>query len=96
MYSQYFENEQHPSSDETLLKAALDAGISESEAKTFIEDRNEGLMDTKMAIREQAGNGIDAVPHIIFEGKRRDLTFEGAKEIEEFEKGLHTIAKETR
>lgn len=53
-------------------------------------------MDTKMAIREQAGNGVDAVPYIMFEGKRRDLTFEGAKEIEEFEKGLHTIAKESR
>lgn len=96
LYSQYFENEKHPSSDETLLKAAVDAGIPETEAKAFIEDRNEGLWDTKMAIREQAGNGIDAVPHIIFEGKRRDLTFEGAKEIEEFEKGLHQIAKESK
>lgn len=48
-----------------------------------------------MAVREQAGNGVDAVPHIVLEGKRRDLTIEGAKEIEEFEKGLHQIAKES-
>lgn len=95
MYSQYFENEKHPSSDETLLKAAADAGIPESEAKAFIEDRNEGLMDTKMAIREQAGNGVDAVPYIVLEGKRRDITIEGAKEVADFEKGLHQIAKES-
>lgn len=95
MYSQYFENEQHPSSDETLLKATNEAGIPEAEAKAFIEDRNEGLMDTKMAVREQAGNGVDAVPYIVLEGKRRDITIEGAKEVEEFEKGLHQIAKES-
>lgn len=78
-----------------MLKAATDAGIPEAEAKAVIEDHNEGLMDTKMAVREQAGNGVDAVPHIILEGKRRDITIEGAKEIEEFEKGLHQIAKES-
>lgn len=78
-----------------MLKATNEAGIPEAEAKAFIEDRNEGLMDTKMAVREQAGNGVDAVPYIVLEGKRRDITIEGAKEVEEFEKGLHQIAKES-
>lgn len=96
MYAQYFEQEKHPSSNETLLRATSAAGIPESEAKPFIEDSNEGLLDTKMAIREQAGNGIDAVPFIRIEGKRRDITFEGAKEVEEYEKALHQIVKESK
>ena len=64
LYSQYFENEQHPSSDATLLKAALDAGISEDDAGSFIKDTNEGKFDLQLAIREQKGN-TDAVPFII-------------------------------
>ena len=95
LYSQYFENEKHPSSDETLLQAAKDAGIPEAEAKAFIEDRNEGLVDLKNAVREQGGN-TDSVPYIVFEGKRRDLTLVGAKEVEEYEKALHTIVKESK
>jgi len=95
LYSQYFENERHPSSDETLLKATAAAGIAEDEAKPFIEDRDEGIMDTKMAIREQRGN-TDAVPYIIIEGKRRDFTQEGLKEIEEYYKSLVQVAKESK
>lgn len=91
MYSQYFENEKHPSSDETLLKATTDAGIPESEAKAFIEDKNDGLMDVKMAVQEQTHNGIDSVPYIVFEGKRRDLTVIGAKEVEEVSSGSMTV-----
>jgi predicted DsbA family dithiol-disulfide isomerase len=96
LYSQYFENERHPSSDETLLQATASAEIPETEAKTFIEDKNEGMMDVKMLIREQAGNGVDSVPYIIFEGKRRDLTLVGAKEVEEYLKTLETIARESK
>ena len=61
----------------------------------MIEDRNEGMMDTKMAIREQKGN-TDAVPFIIIEGKRRDFTFEGLKEVEEYYKNLVQVAKESK
>ena len=96
LYSQFFENEKHPSTDETLLKATTDAGISESEAKPFIEDKNDGLRDTKMLIREQAGNAVDSVPYIVFEGKKRDITLIGAKEVEEYEKALAQIAKESK
>lgn len=52
-------------------------------------------MDTKMAIREQKSN-TDAVPYIIFEGKRRDFTLEGAKEIEEYYKSMLQVAKESK
>ena len=96
LYSQYFENEKHPSSDETLLKATTDAGIPEADAKAFIEDKNDGMMDVKMAIREQAGNGVDAVPNVTIEGKRRDLNLIGAKEIEEYEKAFEQIVKESK
>lgn len=95
LYKQYFEQERHPSTNETLLKAAAAAEIPESDAKAFIEDRSKGLQDVKMLIREQAGNGVDSVPYIVFEGKRRDITLVGAKEVEEYEKALQTIVKES-
>jgi predicted DsbA family dithiol-disulfide isomerase len=96
LYSQYFENEQHPSADATLLKATTDAGIPESEAKPFIEDQNDGMLDVKNMVRQQAGNGVDAVPNIMFEGKRRDITLVGAKEVEEYTKTLKQIVKESK
>ncbi|MCJ1390576.1 hypothetical protein MMC18_003436 [Xylographa bjoerkii] len=95
LYKQYFEQAQHPSSPETLLKAMTVAGINEAEAKKFIEDEDEGLQDVKMLIREQASNGVDSVPHIVFEGRRRDFTLEGAKEVPEYLKVLEQVAKES-
>ncbi|OAG35626.1 hypothetical protein AYO21_10166 [Fonsecaea monophora] len=96
LYSQYFENEKHPSSDETLLKATAEAGIPESEALPFIQDKNDGMMDVKNMVRQQAGNGVDSVPTIMIEGKRRDITLVGAKEVEEYEKALKQIVKESK
>ncbi|KAL1297261.1 hypothetical protein AAFC00_004820 [Neodothiora populina] len=95
LYRQYFEEERHPSSPQTLLKATTEAGIPEQEAKTFIDDEDEGLLDTKLAVREQAGNGVDAVPHINIEGKRRDFTFEGCREVEDYRKALEQVIKES-
>lgn len=94
LYSQYFENEKHPSAPETLLKAATDAGIPENEAKKFVEDEDEGLADVRMAIREQQSNGVDAVPYVVIEGKRRDFTLQGAKEVEEYIKMFNQVIKE--
>ncbi|KAH9831310.1 DSBA-like thioredoxin domain [Teratosphaeria destructans] len=95
LYRQYFEEEKHPSSPETLLTAATEAGIPESDAKAFIDDQEEGLMEVKMLIREQAGNGVDAVPYIVLEGKRRDITIEGCREVDEYVKELQRIIKES-
>ncbi|EKG20395.1 hypothetical protein MPH_02321 [Macrophomina phaseolina MS6] len=94
LYSQYFENEKHPSAADTLLRATAAAGIPESEAKPVIEDESEGLMDVKMMMREQKSNGIDAVPHVVIEGRRRDVTLEGAKEVDEYVKALQRVIKE--
>jgi predicted DsbA family dithiol-disulfide isomerase len=95
LYRQYFEEEKHPSKPETLLAACEEAGIDESEAKTVVEDEYEGLQETTMLIREQASNGIDSVPFVVIEGKRRDVTIQGANEVEDYVKGLMQIVKES-
>jgi len=96
LYGQYFTQAKHPSSRETLMHAVLAAGIPEDEAKKVIEDDDEGLVDMKMLEREQRNNGIDAVPNITLEGKRRDINIEGARTVEEFGKELQKIAKESK
>ncbi|KAE9375262.1 thioredoxin-like protein [Stipitochalara longipes BDJ] len=95
LYRQYFEEEAHPSSEETLVAACVEAGISKDEAEKVVKDKDEGLQETKMKIREQAGNGVDSVPFIVFEGKRRDVTIQGANEVEDYEKAMQTIVKES-
>ena len=61
-----------------------------------MKDKNDGLRDVKMLVREQAGNGVDSVPYIMFEGKKRDLTEIGAKEVDDYLRCLETIAKESK
>ena len=94
LYAQYFTGAAHPASYDILLKAALDAGMPQQDAEAFISDEYEGLAETRMLIREQASNGVDSVPYIIIEGKRRDFTLEGAKEVPEYLKALEGVAKE--
>lgn len=95
LYRQYFEEEKHPSSHETLMQACKDAGIAESEARKVVEDESLGLSEVKEAILEQRVNGIDSVPMVLVEGRRRDFTYQGAKEVEEYEKGLLQVVKES-
>ncbi|MCJ1301875.1 hypothetical protein MMC08_004676 [Hypocenomyce scalaris] len=95
LYNLYFESAQHPSSAATLLTAANSAGIPEADAKAFVDDEYEGLQEVKMLIREQASNGVDSVPYIVVEGRRRDFTLEGAKEVAEYLKTLEQVAKES-
>lgn len=76
------------------MTACTEAGIPEAEAKKVIEDKDEGLQETKMKIREQASNGVDSVPYVVFEGKRRDVTIQGANEVEDYVKALEKIVKE--
>ncbi|KAF1815113.1 thioredoxin-like protein [Eremomyces bilateralis CBS 781.70] len=94
LYMLYFENEEHPSSLDTLLKAAKEAGIPEDEAKAFLEDESEGLQEVKKLMQEQARNGTDAVPTVVFEGRKRDFTLVGAKEVQEYFKTMEQVAKE--
>lgn len=94
LYDLYFTQRAHPSSVETLMEACLAAGLPEDEARRVVEDESEEAVETKMAIREQAGNGVDSVPYIVFEGKRRDFTLIGAKEVGEYVKTLEQVVKE--
>ena len=61
----------------------------------FIDDKDEGLMEVKMAVRQQAGNQIDAVPYIVIEGKRRDHSLEGAKEVDQYVATLNKVIQES-
>jgi predicted DsbA family dithiol-disulfide isomerase len=96
LYKRYFEEEKSPGSKETLIGACLEAGIDESAAKAVVEDESEGLSKVKNMIRRQASNGIDSVPHVMIEGRRRDITLVGAKEVEEYSKALQAIIKESK
>lgn len=95
LYRRYFEEEQSPSSHETLIAACVEAGIDNDRAKAVVEDESEGAIEVKAALRESVTNGIDSVPHIVFEGKRRDFTLVGAKEVPEYIKAMEAIAKES-
>jgi len=94
LYSQYFEHEKHPSAPETLVNAAVDAGIDRSEVEKFVNG-DEWEQEVKMAIREQAANGIDAVPYIVIEGKKRDVTLTGAKDVNQYMRSLEQVMKES-
>ncbi|KAL8919303.1 MAG: hypothetical protein Q9208_006868 [Pyrenodesmia sp. 3 TL-2023] len=106
LYTQYFTQRAHPSAPDTLIKAATAAGIDQRKAEAFVNDEYEGTQETKMLLREQVNNGIDScraidkcreqVPHIVVEGKRRDFTLEGAKEVGEYLKTLEAVVKEAQ
>jgi hypothetical protein len=63
LYKSYFEDGQPPASKETLLKAARDGGLNETEVARFLES-GEDRMTVKNAIRRTNGE-IDGVPHIV-------------------------------
>lgn len=51
-------------------------------------------MDVKMLIQEQKGNGVDTVPYLVIEGRKRDVTIQGAKEVDDYVKALQRVIKE--
>jgi predicted DsbA family dithiol-disulfide isomerase len=71
LYKSYFEERKHPSSTETLITACRAAGMAEDEAKELVQDRERASRETKAAIQEQVGNGVDSVPYVVFEGRKR-------------------------
>ena len=95
LYRKYFEEETHPSSRDTLMRACEEAGLSEEERRQVVEDEGDGLVETKELMREQVANGIDSVPFVVIEGKKRDVMLEGAKEVDEYRKALEQITKES-
>ncbi|OAQ74836.1 dsba oxidoreductase protein [Purpureocillium lilacinum] len=98
LYRRYFAEGAHPASEETLLAVLVkDVGLSEDLARRLVagEQREEGLAEVKMRAREVARD-VDAVPTVVIEGRRRDLTLTGAKEVADYVKALQTIIKESK
>ncbi|PKS07789.1 hypothetical protein jhhlp_006397 [Lomentospora prolificans] len=95
LYRRYFEEEQSPSAPETLEAACLGAGLEEGYVKDLVGG-DEGTEEVKKMFVEQRFEGISAVPHIVLEGKRRDLKLVGAREVDEYVKALQTIIKESK
>jgi predicted DsbA family dithiol-disulfide isomerase len=94
LYEQYFCQQAHPSSPSTLITACLAAGLSHTESEELVNDGDVYARQTKAAIQEQAGNGVDSVPYVVFEGRKRDFTLIGAKTVEEYGKVLGRVEKE--
>lgn len=93
LYRRHFEEEANPASGKTLEAACLEAGLDDEWVKGVVGDDEKGLGEVKRAIR--MADGVDGVPHIVFEGRKRDLTLVGAKEVDEYVKALQTIIKES-
>jgi predicted DsbA family dithiol-disulfide isomerase len=53
----------------------------------------EGLEEVKEMIAEQRGNGVDAVPVVVVEGARKDVTITGAQSVKDYVKALREIVK---
>lgn len=94
LYTRYFTREQHPAADDTLVGACVDAGVDEAEAKAFVGDKEKELREVRNKVRAN-GQDVDAVPVVMIEGKRRDITITGAKEVADYVKALETVIKES-
>jgi predicted DsbA family dithiol-disulfide isomerase len=93
LYASYFSHHQHPSSAATLRAACVAAGLDDAEAERVVGDEV-GLDEVQRAVQRQAADGVDAVPWVVVEGRRRDFTLVGAKEIREYEKVLADVVRE--
>lgn len=96
LFRRYFEEGCDPASHSTLVAACVEAGIGEPEARALVEDEDWGLAETKKLIKQQEMNGVEAVPHVVVEGRRRDITIVGTKTVCEYVKILETVIKESR
>ncbi|KHN99400.1 Thioredoxin-like fold protein [Metarhizium album ARSEF 1941] len=94
LYRRYFEEAKHPSRDDTLVEACVEAGVGEAEARELVQDKETGLADVSARLRQVAMD-VDAVPVVVVEGKRRDITLTGAKDVKDYVKALETVIKES-
>ncbi|KAK5987235.1 hypothetical protein PT974_11359 [Cladobotryum mycophilum] len=94
LYKRYFAEGKHPAADETLIEACIEAGIDRAEAEEVVTDHDKGARQVKARLRE-VGMDVDAVPTVVIEGKRRDITVTGAKEVADYIKALETVTKES-
>ena len=94
LYRRYFSEARHPAADDTLMEACAEAGFDEAEARVLVQDKTRGEREARDALRRVARD-VDAVPVVSVEGKRRDITMTGAKEVSAYMKALETVIKES-
>ncbi|KAI9172498.1 hypothetical protein HJFPF1_02000 [Paramyrothecium foliicola] len=94
LYRRYFTEARHPAADDTLLEACVEAGVDEAEARDLVHDKTRGERELRDHLRMVARD-LDAVPVVSVEGRRRDITLTGAKEVEAYVKALETVIKES-
>lgn len=94
LYLQYFEQAQHPSSKATLLTACKAAGVQDIDSMSVFIDSDALEDEVKESIVEQNMTGIDGVPAMVFEGRRRDFTLVGAKSPQEYLNTIKQVLKE--
>ena len=95
LYRRFFEEEQDTTQADVLVAACVEAGVDEAEARRIVGDADVGLAEVRAALREEKADGVDSVPVVRIEGKRRDITLVGAKEVDEYVKALRQIIKES-
>lgn len=95
IFMRYLTEAKHPAADETLIESCIEAGIGEDEARTVVKDKGLDEAEVKQKIREISLD-YDAVPVVMFEGKRRDITVRGAKDVTDYIKAMETVIKESK
>lgn len=60
----------------------------------FFEDPDILLPETEALLCEQVSNGVDTLPLVVFEGRRRDFPFKGAKEVRGYLAVMEKLVKE--
>ncbi|KAL6700680.1 thioredoxin-like protein [Trichoderma pleuroticola] len=64
LYVRYFERGEHPSRDEVLIGACVEAGISEEEASKVVGDAEIGLAEVKAKLREEVEEYVKTLEKI--------------------------------
>lgn len=93
LYESYHTLSLHPSELSTLQRAAHVASLKP--ITSFLEYPDIFLPETKALLCEQVRNGLDTLPLVVFEWRRRDFTLNGAKEVGEYLAVREKLVKET-
>ncbi|KEY70316.1 hypothetical protein S7711_07012 [Stachybotrys chartarum IBT 7711] len=94
LYRLYLCEARHPAADDTLMEACVEASVNEVDAREVVRNKALGEKEVRTQLRNVASD-VDAVPVVRVEGRRRDITLTGAKEVEAYVKALETVIKES-
>lgn len=93
LYALYFTESRHPSSYSTLAAALQRAGLQTDWLAAYLAS-DADKEEVAEQVQEAMMAGIDGVPHVVFEGRRRDLTLVGNKEPAEYLRAMVQVLKE--